>query len=1821
MMRRKRMLSKKVAFVGVAVLIALTILSAVFVQSVIVSTGNSNVTFETNRTVISGYPGLQGHIVNVTINNVSIAGPYNITVNLTLVKPVAGNISVEINDSRSPSGWSVANLTEGANQWGQLFFFNNSLSFQVGSVITFRINMTTYVPTSTGWNMYVTLADSASSNNVILTPQTLFYIAGINISSPLNNTNLTTRTVSFTYYSDSTALANCTVVVNDVANATVLATNNTATLVNITAAENANGNKNASTITVSCYDAGLGQNVTTGINFFDLDVTPPVVSLVTANNSIFNSPNITLEWAASDNLRSNLSCQVFLDAQLNFSVYQSNSSAVVNLSAGEHTWSVNCTDSGFFSTTPIALFTIDLSAPSIAPLSLNDTIIRNNSVVNLTFSYNESSILYVNLSLGNVSNLACTNGTNKSCSALVTLYNQSGNVLNLTMTDFGGLMTSVFTTYTVDDQPPGVVAISPLTGFFNISGLSLVLNATDNFDTSINCTFYQNNVLNGSISINGSGIFNMTFSEGASIWNASCIDDADNVNLSAASAVIIDLSTPSIDYAALNDTVVRNDSVVNLTINYTETYIQYVNITGSNVSSLTCPNGTSQSCSALVTLRNESGNQLNLSITDFSGRISFSLVNYTVDGAGPTVTLLSPNGSYYNVSSVALMINATDNLDTSINCSFYQNETLNGSILVNGLGVFNTTWLEGSRGWNVSCIDDAQNTALSAVATVVADFTNPAITGVAFNGSVHKNGTVMTLTVNYTELNLFYINISGDGFASQNLSCTTSGSDVSCVQNLTVPQLSGQVNLTVAALDLAQRTNFTILTYTVNLTINSAPSIASASFNDTVFRNNSIIAVSLTYSENDIQYINISGGNFSTPYTVSGCTNGSSQTCAFNFSIANGSQNMWNVTITDSIEQKTFVLLNYTIDDTAPQVVGIGPTDYVWSNASTQGLIVNATDYVDTAINCTFYQNDTFNGSISINGLGVFNTSFLAGERGWNVSCKDDADNVALTSLKFIRVDLTSPTVASAALNATSYFNGSTISINLTYTELNVQYINITGGNMSGQTIDCNSNGSSVVCQVNVSASQNAGANTLTFGITDFAARTNLTVFAYSVNFSSGPQITINSPADGAQITDVDGNVTFNITLTGSVRSTFKVVIDGSLNSSFLGNATMTIVNFTSVSPGTHSFYVYANDSIGNAAVTSTRTFIYIRNVSFNEEADDMRTSFNITNVTFKAPDGTVAQDGYLNASYNASLDVNISTGIVANVTFSFDASDANWNKTRSIVFVGNSSANASAVRSILGITPGLLVMFHNFNAFLNQSDYNTVAIIINQSLGGRTVFYIDSDVVNQSTVFILPQCSGNANPSVVSGISQACYTNGTLNTTLWVPHLSGGGLGDDAFVPNVSIASPLNSSVQADSVVSFILRVNESNPAQQFCNFTVINSSNVATIINTSLLLSDFVQVTNATWQYQSNFTTLSNSTYNISVQCVDLNGRIGNLSSVFNITDTTPPSVSDAASSVTTTTATITWNTHERANESINISGTLYTDSDSNVNATSHSLQVTGLTASTSYNYAIVSCDLWLNCNNSVNGTFTTSTASSSASSSSSGGGGGGSGSGLMSGSSVSRIWSSLPIGFTDFSPDSAAIAVSQVRFSVNAPQRNVYFALSDLGSKLPGSILKPSTHVVYRYIDISPTNLDEKVVSQATITFRVERSWIIGQGLPESNVVLLRWVSGKWTALPTQRIGANATTATYRADTPGFSTFAIAAARPVAAQPQAAPPVAPPEVVEPQKEPAESDVTPPVSEPVVQQKPSSIPAGVFWAITAVVILIIVGAYFFINRKEEKF
>lgn len=152
-----------------------------------------------------------------------------------------------------------------------------------------------------------------------------------------------------------------------------------------------------------------------------------------------------------------------------------------------------------------------------------------------------------------------------------------------------------------------------------------------------------------------------------------------------------------------------------------------------------------------------------------------------------------------------------------------------------------------------------------------------------------------------------------------------------------------------------------------------------------------------------------------------------------------------------------------------------------------------------------------------------------------------------------------------------------------------------------------------------------------------------------------------------------------------------------------------------------------------------------------------------------------------------------------------------------------------------------------------------------------------------------------------------------------------------------------------------------------------------------------------------------------------------------------------------------------------------------------------------------------------------------------SSGGGGGGGGGSSEESTSRTLVVESASPEAPIEFSITSTVIPVGKIEIVLKTDVTNIKVKAEVLDEK-PTGVVNPQGDV-YKYLELSTTNLDSEYIDQAEITFHVPTS----QVTDKDNIILQRYNQG-WEQLPTSYVKLYQDEYYYKSTTEGFSYFVI-------------------------------------------------------------------------------
>jgi PGF-pre-PGF domain-containing protein len=113
--------------------------------------------------------------------------------------------------------------------------------------------------------------------------------------------------------------------------------------------------------------------------------------------------------------------------------------------------------------------------------------------------------------------------------------------------------------------------------------------------------------------------------------------------------------------------------------------------------------------------------------------------------------------------------------------------------------------------------------------------------------------------------------------------------------------------------------------------------------------------------------------------------------------------------------------------------------------------------------------------------------------------------------------------------------------------------------------------------------------------------------------------------------------------------------------------------------------------------------------------------------------------------------------------------------------------------------------------------------------------------------------------------------------------------------------------------------------------------------------------------------------------------------------------------------------------------------------------------------------------------------------------------------------------------------------VKIVINASTtiRNAEITIEEIEKPAP---ITNVSGIPYRYFNITTTNLSATNITNATVEFKVNRTWIADNNIDEATITLNRYCDNHWSALSTSKIADDNISLYFASETPGFSLFAI-------------------------------------------------------------------------------
>lgn len=780
---------------------------------------------------------------------------------------------------------------------------------------------------------------------------------------------------------------------------------------------------------------------------------------------------------------------------------------------------------------------------------------------------------------------------------------------------------------------------------------------------------------------------------------------------------------------------------------------------------------------------------------------------------------------------------------------------------------------------------------------------------------------------------------------------------------------------------------------------------------------------------------------------------------------------------------------------------------------------------------------------------------------------------------------------------------------------------------------------------------------TVTVTSFDYGGVSHTQLFQFFVD-NLAPRLTVTSPVEGQQLEPIFEE--YNISLNWSVRDTSRVSFvgyyrdDAPTPTELNRSAGMSVhatnfsdfrnINFT---PGMHRIKFTASDALGatanstNNTVNSSVITFFVKGpinfgaLSFNGSsaplaaynANSSIMLVNLTNTSIGAG-SKIETRNITNENLSLLLVYNGSHkgGRIINVTLIFNGTAANWDKYNFSIEDNNTQARFGKGFTLNQTMKVIDMISFNLSIeeFIRDEGYYGMAKIplnaTSTDIGGNVKVLYFENSTNFKNPTNVTECDSTFVPTITSNANMPCWNNtDNKSIVVYVPHFSHIVIANDTVPPTVAINTPRFEQTES----SFIPNITVSDDVKN-CSFTY-NFTSAATTTFIGMTIEE--GATTTTCYNTTAITNVTNGTMiNITFYVYDASGNLNHSSFNTTINDTTVYNISSISiGSVGTASAVVT----VAANESVNLSiknntgsGTITASNYGNTSTYTKSQSITfsSLSASTTYNFTVTSCDRAGNCLTNTTLGFTTSaadttTTTTTTTTTSGGGGGGGAASPSNEVATASRKWDSLAAGST------AALTVNNEQVAVTGVVIDVKNAVTNAEVKVASLSSNPYTAAaaakVYQYLQLSKGNIADSDASKITINFRVPKSWLTTNNVKEDDVVIYRYSESKWNALTTTRTGADANNVMYQTTTPGFSTFAIGSK-------EAAPVTAPTE-----EKPAE--VTPPTAEVPAEvpkeeapaapaKKPGLSSTAMAWIVVAIIVAAAGVGYYMMQKKKER-
>jgi hypothetical protein len=285
-------------------------------------------------------------------------------------------------------------------------------------------------------------------------------------------------------------------------------------------------------------------------------------------------------------------------------------------------------------------------------------------------------------------------------------------------------------------------------------------------------------------------------------------------------------------------------------------------------------------------------------------------------------------------------------------------------------------------------------------------------------------------------------------------------------------------------------------------------------------------------------------------------------------------------------------------DVTPPVISLLSPTEGAYLNSSTVTFSFNATDDTSSTLNCSIYIDgnlNSTNSSVANSSISSFIVSSLSdAAHNWKINCSDQSGNSNVSETRTFIIDTIKPTVAINSPSSNSFLTSKTISINLTVSDTNLNYTNISilqGSTIINSTVTFSS-GTFVVPLTVLSD----GVYNITATAYDKADNSNQSTIENIKVDTTAPTLSFIPPTPANNVNLTVNSMTVNVSSTENLSSCI-LNFSGTPYVMAIVNADTNTYAYYSLSGfdfGSYNYNVTCNDTVGNAASTETRSVNYI---------------------------------------------------------------------------------------------------------------------------------------------------------------------------------------------------------------------------------------------------------------------------------------------------------------------------------------------------------------------------------------------------------------------------------------------------------------------------------------------------------------------------------------------------------------------------------------------------------------------------------------------------